>query len=53
MEDRPELRITYVERLSGGVVIGYDDGKTALCSAAFLRSVMETAQELFYPEEGE
>ena len=51
MENGPETRITYVERLGGGVVIGFDDGKTALYSAAFLRSVLEHAQELPDPEE--
>jgi hypothetical protein len=51
MEIRPEPRITYVERLGGGVVVGFEDGKTALYSAALLDSVFESAQELFEPEE--
>ncbi len=53
METRPEPRMTYVERLGGGVAIGFDDGKTALYSAALLHSIFESAQELFDPDEDE
>jgi hypothetical protein len=51
METRAESRIVYVERLGGGVVIGFDDGKTALYSPALLRSMFESAQELLEPED--
>ncbi|WP_158792775.1 hypothetical protein [Granulicella sp. L60] len=51
METRPETRIVYVERLGGGVVIGFDNGKTALYSATLLNSMYENAQELLDPAE--
>ncbi len=51
METRPEPRMTYVDRLRGGVVIGFDDGKTALYSAALLYSILASAQEMLEPEE--
>jgi hypothetical protein len=53
MEIPPEPRVVYVERLGGGVVIGFEDGRTALYSAAFLHSVFEGAQELSEPEEAD
>jgi hypothetical protein len=51
METRAESRIVYVERLGGCVVIGFDDGKTALYSPSLLRSMFESAQELLEPED--
>jgi hypothetical protein len=44
MEERSELRIIFTHRLDDGVVIGFDDGKTALYSAALLRATLPQAQ---------
>jgi len=38
--------IIYVERLNGSVVIGFDDGKTALYSAALLYKILAQARDL-------
>jgi len=51
MEIRPEPRIVYVERLRGGAVIGFDDGRTALYSAALLHSIYQSAEELLEQEQ--
>ena len=53
METRPAPRIVYVDRLDNRVVIGFDDGKTALYSADLLYSIVGTAQEMVEPEEGQ
>jgi hypothetical protein len=53
METRPAFRIVYVDRLDNRVVIGFDDGKTALYSANLLYSIVETAQEMVEPEDDE
>jgi DUF971 family protein len=38
--------IVYVERLNGSVAIGFDDGKTALYSAALLYEILPRAKDL-------
>ena len=38
--------IVYVERLNGSVVIGFDDGKTALFSAALLHNILPQAKDI-------
>ena len=53
METRPAPRIVYVDRLDNRVVIGFDDGKTALYSADLLYSIVVTAQEMVEPEDDE
>jgi hypothetical protein len=53
METRPAPRIVYVDRLDNRVVIGFDDGKTALYSADLLYSIVGTAQEMVEPEDDE
>jgi hypothetical protein len=44
MEGRFESRVIFTDRLDGGVVIGFDDGKTAFYSAALLRATLPQAQ---------
>jgi hypothetical protein len=44
MEGPPESHVTFTDRLDGGVVIGFDDGKTAFYSGALLRATLPQAQ---------
>jgi len=44
MEGRPEPRIIFSDRLENGIVIGFDDGKTAYYSAALLHAALPQAQ---------
>ena len=37
-------KITFSDRLNNGIVVGFDDGKTAFYSAALLRAVLPRAQ---------
>jgi hypothetical protein len=46
MKTDPQPRIIYAERLGDGVVITFEDGKTAVYSAALLRSIFTQASEL-------
>ena len=46
MEIRPEPRITYVERMSGGVVVTFEDGRCAVYSAALLNATFSQAEDL-------
>jgi len=39
-------RITYVDRLNGGVVIAFEDGRCALFSTALLYKTLAQAEEL-------
>ena len=44
MEARPEPRVIFSDRIDGGMVIGFDDGKTAYYSAALLYTTLPQAQ---------
>jgi hypothetical protein len=46
MEPSPEPRVADAERVSGDVVIEFEDGKCALYSAALLHSMLARAIEL-------
>ena len=46
MKADPQPRIIYAERLGDGVVITFEDGKTAVYPASLLRSVFDQAREL-------
>jgi hypothetical protein len=39
-------RIVYAERLGGGVIIAFEDGKSAVYSASLLESIFSQAEEL-------
>jgi hypothetical protein len=47
----PVPRVTYAERLNGGVIITFDDGKCALYSAALLHETFTQAENV--PDEVE
>ncbi len=53
MEPHPERRIVFADRLDNSVVIGFDDGKTALYSAALLYATLPNAQEMIEPGDDE
>jgi hypothetical protein len=44
MEGRSEPRIIFSDRMDNGMVIGFDDGKTAFYSAALLHSALPKAK---------
>jgi len=44
MDDRRESRITFSDRLDNGIVVGFDDGKTAFYSAALLHATLPQAK---------
>ena len=46
MDTRPDLRITFSDRMDNGIVVGFDDGKTAYYSAALLRATLPQAQAM-------
>lgn len=46
MKTDSQPRIIYAERLGDGVVITFEDGKTAIYSASLLRSFFTKAREL-------
>ena len=43
---KPDPRIVHVERLDGGVIITFDDGKCAVYSAALLYATFPQADEV-------
>ena len=51
MNPRIASRIVSAEKLSGGAVITFDDGVSALYSAPLLRFVLEHAEELLCAHE--
>jgi len=44
MDGRRESRITFSDRMDNGIVVGFDDGKTAHYSAALLHATLPQAQ---------
>jgi DUF971 family protein len=46
MENSPEPCVIEVDRLDGGVIITFDDGKSAFYSASLLRSAFPQAKEV-------
>jgi hypothetical protein len=46
MKIDPQPRVIFAERLSGGVIISFEDGKTAIYSASLLASIFTKAQEV-------
>jgi hypothetical protein len=44
MDARLDLRITFSDRMDNGIVVGFDDGKTAYYSAALLHATLPQAQ---------
>jgi len=44
--ETPKPHIVNVERVDGSVVIGFDDGKTALYPAALLYEILPRARDL-------
>ena len=44
MDRRRESRITFSDRMDNGIVVGFDDGKTAFFSASLLRATLPQAQ---------
>jgi hypothetical protein len=44
MDDRREPRIIFSDRMDNGMVVGFDDGKTAYYSAALLHATLAQAQ---------
>jgi hypothetical protein len=43
-DGRRESRITFSVRVDNGIVVGFDDGKTAYYSAALLHATLPQAQ---------
>jgi CheY-like chemotaxis protein len=52
MDDRPNPRVTFSDRIDGGVVVGFDDGKTAFFPAALLHATLPQAQMMPSDSEG-
>jgi hypothetical protein len=46
MDTRPTPRVVSVERLQSGVIIDFEDGKSAVYSASLLYSVLSRAERL-------
>jgi hypothetical protein len=46
MNARPDRRITFSDRMDNGIVVGFDDGNTAYCSAALLHATLLQAQAM-------
>jgi hypothetical protein len=46
MENRSEHRVVDAERLGDGVIITFDDGKSAVYSASLLQAIFTQAQEV-------
>jgi len=46
METLLPPRVAFAERLDGGVVVTFEDGRTALYSAALLHDFLSQAQEI-------
>jgi hypothetical protein len=44
MNGRPNPRVTFSDRMDNGIVVGFDDGKTAYYSAALLHATLSQAQ---------
>jgi hypothetical protein len=52
MDIRPEPRIVSCDRVDSGVVVSFDDGKTALYSAVLLHATLSQARAMpLYSEE--
>ena len=46
MDNQPKIRVRSAERVSRGLIITFDDGKSVLYSAALLRDAFSQAEEL-------
>jgi hypothetical protein len=46
MDTRPEPRIVSCDRMDNGIVVSFDDGKTALYSAALLHATLPQARAM-------
>jgi hypothetical protein len=46
MDARPEPRIVSCDRMDGGIVVSFDDGKTALYSAVLLHATLPQARAM-------
>ena len=46
MDGRRESRITFSDRMDNGILVGFDDGKTAYYSAALLHATLPQARML-------
>jgi hypothetical protein len=46
MDIRPEPRIVSCDRMDSGIVVSFDDGKTALYSAALLHATLPQARAM-------
>jgi hypothetical protein len=44
MEGRSDPYVTFTDRINGGEVVGFEDGKTAFYSAALLHAILPQAQ---------
>jgi hypothetical protein len=53
MDPRPDPGIVSFDRLHNGVVVSFDDGKTALYSAALLYATLPQAHEILSESEGD
>jgi hypothetical protein len=52
MEVCSESRIIFSDRMDNGIVVGFDDGKTAYYSAALLHATLPQAQMMPSDSEG-
>jgi hypothetical protein len=50
MEHKPKIRVRSAERVSRGLIITFDDGKSALYSASLLRDTFLQTEELTDPD---
>jgi hypothetical protein len=51
METPQTPRITHAERMNGGVIIMFDDGKCAIYSASLIDATFSQAEEVPYEPE--
>ncbi len=51
--DTPDPRIVYAERMADSIIVGFDDGRCALYSAALLHATLSQAEEVTEREDEE
>ena len=53
MTSLQEPRITFAERLDGGIIVHFSDGRSAIFSSSLLLSVLDQAEEVPEPDPSE
>jgi hypothetical protein len=53
MDAKPEPLLADVQRMDGGVLISFDDGRNVFYSASLLEDTIPQAKEIFVPDDEE